>query len=200
MMARARSPFARSLLTCRAGASAVEFALVAPVFLMMLMQVFNMGQMVYGKVVLAGAAEAAARSSALETADTAAADAIVGAIVTKVLAGASVTSTRKSYNDLDDIGRPERWNDTNNNGTCDANESYVDENRTSAWERDVGATGNGGAGDVVIYSVSVAYNPLFTVPFAPGTWRRTTIGAVAVRKNQPYASQAAVGSAAGTCA
>lgn len=190
---------ARQIRDCRAGASAVEFALVAPVFLMMMMQVFNLGQMVYGKVVLTGAAEAAARSSALETADTAAADAIVSAIVGKVLAGATITSTRKSYNDLDDIGRAERWNDANNNATCDANESYVDENRSGAWERDVGASGNGGAGDVVIYTVSVAYNPLFTVPFAPGTWRRTTMSAVAVRKNQPYASQAAAGSAAGSC-
>ena len=187
------------LCQCQAGASAVEFALIAPVFLMLMLQIFNLGQMVYGKVLLAGATEQAARSSALETADTAAADAIVSGIVKKVLAGATVTSTRKSYNDLDDIGRAERWNDANANGTCDANEAFVDENRSGSWESDVGASGNGGAGDVVIYTVTVAYNPLFTVPFAPGTWRRTTLSSVAVRKNQPFANQASAGSTAGTC-
>ena len=189
----------QQLRGCQAGASAVEFALIAPVFLMMMMQIFNLGQMVYGKVLLAGATEQAARSSALETADTAAADAIVSGIVKKVLAGATVTSTRKSYNDLDDLGRAERWNDANANGTCDANETYVDENRSGAWESDAGASGNGGAGDVVLYTVTVAYNPLFTVPFAPGSWRRTTLGSVAVRKNQPFANQTSAGSTAGVC-
>lgn len=199
MMALVRRLRPKALWQCQAGASAVEFALIAPVFLMLMMQIFNLGQMVYGKVLLAGATEQAARSSALETADTAAADAIVSGIVKKVLAGATVTSTRKNYNDLDDLARPERWSDTNNNGTCDANEAYVDENRTGSWESDVGGSGNGGAGDVVLYTVTVAYNPLFTVPFAPGSWRRTTLSAVAVRKNQPYATQASVGSSAGTC-
>ena len=189
----------RLLRHCCAGANAVEFALIAPVFLMMMFQIFNLGQMVYGKVLLAGATEQAARSSALETADTAAADAIVSGIVRKVLINATITSKRVSYNDLDDIGRPERWNDTNNNGTCDANESYVDENRSGTWESDVGASGNGGAGDVVIYTVTAAYTPLFTVPFAPGTWRRTSLTSVAVRKNQPFANQASLGSTAGTC-
>ena len=52
----------------------------------------------------------------------------------------------------------------------------------------------------MIYTVTAAYDPLFWVPFAPGSWRRTTLRAVAVRKNQPYASQTGYGSAAGTCA
>ena len=199
MTGTARQLRPKALWQCQAGSSAIEFALIAPVFLMMMMQIFNLGQMVYGKVLLAGATEAAARTSALETAETAAADAMVSGIVRKVLAGATITSTRKSYNDLDDLGRAERWNDSNANGTCDAGESYVDENRSDTWDSDVGASGNGGAGDVVLYRVTVAYNPLFTVPFAPGSWRRTTMSAVAVRKNQPFANQASVGSTAGVC-
>jgi len=188
------------LRRCEAGASAVEFALVAPVMLMLMMQIFNLGQMIYGKVLLGGAVEQAARTSALETANTSAADAQVRAIVGRVLAGATITGTRSSYFDFADIGRPERWNDVNGDGNCSSGESYVDENRSGGWERDVGATGNGGAGDVVIYTVTAAYDPLFRVPFAPGSWRRTTLRAVAVRKNQPYASQTGYGSAAGACA
>ncbi len=194
-----RPPIAR-IASCQAGASAVEFALVAPVMLMLMMQIFNLGQMVYGKVLLNGAVEQAARASALETSNTSAADALVNTIVGRVLAGATITGTRVSYYDFADIGRPERWNDVNADGTCSGGESYVDENRSGGWERDVGATGNGGAGDVVIYTVTAAYDPLFRVPFAPGSWRRTTLRAVAVRKNQPFASQIGYGAAAGTCA
>lgn len=185
---------------CREGASAVEFALVAPVMLMLMMLIFNLGQLVYGKVLLNGAVEQAARASALETANTSAADTLVRTIVGRVLTNATITGTRISYFDFADIGRPERWNDVNNDGNCSGGESYVDENRSGGWERDVGTTGNGGAGDVVIYTVTAAYDPLFRVPFAPGSWRRTTLRAVAVRKNQPYASQTGYGAAAGTCA
>lgn len=196
-------PVRRSALVllrrCQTGASAVEFALVAPVMLMLMMQIFNLGQMVYGKVLLGGAVEQAARSAALETANTSSADSLVRSIVGRVLTGAAITSTRVSYYDFADIGRPERWNDSDGDGNCDGGESYVDENRSGGWERDMGASGNGGAGDVVIYTVTASYDPLFTVPFAPGSWRRTTLRAVAVRKNQPYASQTAYGAAAGTC-
>ena len=182
------------------GAAAVEFALVAPVFLMLLGVTFDLGQMVYGKSVLSGAVQQAARSAALETANTAAADSQVATMVRRVLPGASITGTRKSYFDFNDIARPERWNDANNSAACDNSEAFVDENRNGVWDRDVGASGNGGAGDVVIYSVTVAYTPLFRVPFAPGSWNRASLKAAAVRKNQPFAKQAGYGSAAGTCA
>jgi Flp pilus assembly protein TadG len=46
------------LRRCEAGASAVEFALIAPVMLMLMMQIFNLGQMIYGKVLLGGGGRA----------------------------------------------------------------------------------------------------------------------------------------------
>lgn len=187
------------LLRDSRGAAAVEFALIAPTFLMLLGIVFNLGQLIYGKVVLTGAVQQAARSSSLETANTSAADAMVTSMVRRILPGATVTSTRKSFYDFGDIDRPEKWNDANSNATCDNGEAFVDENRNGGWDRDIGVGGNGGAGDVVIYSVNVAYNPVFHVPFAPESWGRTSIGAAAVRKNQPFARQIAYGSGAGTC-
>lgn len=183
---------------CRA-AAAVEFALIAPVFFLLLCGVFNVGQMVYGRVVLNGAVQQAARGSSLETANTSAADAMVANLVKGILPGATVAGSRKSYFDFADIARAERWSDTNNNGRCDNGEAYVDENRNGAWDNDVGVSGNGGAGDVVIYSVSVTYDPLFRVPLAPASWSRATLQASTVRKNQPYAKQSGYGSGSGTC-
>ena len=45
------------------GAVLIEFALVAPVFLMLIMGTFDLGQMAYGKSVLEGAVQKAARDS-----------------------------------------------------------------------------------------------------------------------------------------
>lgn len=184
---------------CR-GAAATEFALIAPVFFLLLAEVFNLGQMVYGRVVLDGAVQQAARGASLETANTATADAMVASLVRGVLPGATVSGSRKGYFDFADISRAERWGDTNNNSRCDEGEAFIDENRNGAWDSDIGVSGNGGAGDVVIYTVSVTYDPMFRIPFAPSSWGRTTLQASTVRKNQPYARQNSYGSGSGTCA
>ncbi len=181
------------------GVSTLEFALIAPVFLTLLIGMFDVGQMVYAKSVLSGAVQQAARVSSLETGNTTAADNMVRRIVAPVLPTNTIISTRASYYDFADIGRKERWNDINNNGSCDNGESYVDENRSGSWEADIGLSGNGGAGDVVLYTVTANYTPTFKVPFMPGMWNQRSLRATAVRKNQPYADQTRYGATSGTC-
>jgi hypothetical protein len=181
------------------GAVLIEFAIVAPVFLLMVIGMLDLGQMAYAKSVLEGAVQKAARDSALETSSTLQADNAVKGIVGPVLPGAVFTTTRESYFDFIDIDRAERWNDANNNGTCDNNESYVDENSNGSWNEDIGLDGNGGASDVIVYTVNVNYTPVFKIPFMPDKWGERTLSAAVVRKNQPFAQQQAYGSTAGIC-
>lgn len=198
MIARLFSARRRFRLDQR-GVSATEFALIAPVFLTLLIGILDVGQMGYGNAVLNGAVQKAARDSALEGANTDAADAVVKQIVDPVFPKATYTSRRISYYDFADIGRPERWNDGNNNGTCDNNEGYVDENGNGDWDADIGVDGNGGANDVVVYSVTATYEPVFKVPFIPARWNERSVTGSAVKKNQPFADQQEYGSTAGTC-
>lgn len=195
-----RAPLLRRLHADRTGATIIEFALVAPMFMVLLLGVMDIGQMVYGRAVLGGAVHAAARSSALETRDTAAADAMVLGMIRPVLPGVTIAATRRSYYDFSDIGRAEKWNDANANGGCDTGETYTDENRNGTWDADIGATGAGGANDVVIYTVVASYTPTFKVPLLPELWTRRSLTATAVTKNQPFAAQNGYGSSAGTCA
>ena len=187
------------LRTAREGAAIIEFAVAAPVLLLVLIAVFDLGYMIYASAVLHGAVQEAARSSSLETADTSAADAYVTSVMQNVLPGATVTTTRKSYYDFSDIARPETWDDSNNDGICDDGESYTDENGNGQWDADVGESGNGGADDVVVYTATVTYEPLFPNPFISGTSEMRTMSASTVKKNQPFASQTEYGSSAGTC-
>lgn len=189
----------RRLLADPAGVTVIEFALVAPMFLLLIVGCLDLGQMVYAVGVLDGAVEKAARESTLETGDTTAADAQVEDVILKVLPGADVSSTRRSYFDFSDIERPERWNDANNDGACSEGENYVDENNNGDWDSDVGSTGNGGANDVVMYTVTVRYDPIFALPLVPIDWSRREIASTAVRRNQPFATQDALGSQSGTC-
>lgn len=189
-----------SLAAERSGVAALEFALVAPVFLVLLMGMLNIGQVAYGTSVLNGAVQQAARDSTLEGANTEQADAIVRNLVSPVLPGASYTSRRTNYYDFVDIGRAERFNDQNGNGDCDSGESYIDENRSGDWEREIGRAGNGGASDVVVYTVEVEFQPVFRVPLMPEQWGRKVLTASAIKKNQPFADQEEYGNTSGVCA
>jgi Flp pilus assembly protein TadG len=181
------------------GATVVEFAIAAPILITLLLGIFDMGHWAYLTAVLRGAVNQAARSDALETANTAKADIYVANIVKGVAPGATVVSKRVSYYDFADIKRAESWNDKNGNGVCDNSEAYTDENKNSKWDADVGTASNGGANDVVLYTVTVTYTPVFFIPFGTNKNTARTISASVVKKNQPYALQQKYGSAAGTC-
>ncbi|MBA4353433.1 MAG: pilus assembly protein TadE [Novosphingobium sp.] len=183
------------------GATIIEFAIVLPLFMTLLIGIMDIGQMVYGKSVLSGAVRRAARDSALETRSTTEADAIVLDAVRRVLPGVTIATSRTSYFDFTDIGRPEKWNDADTNGTCNNGEAFTDENRNGQWDEDVGqADSEGSANDVVVYKVTASFTPVFKVPFLPQRWSDRTLTATAVTKNQPFGVQAGYGSSAGTCA
>ena len=181
------------------GTTVMEFGLMATVFMTLLIGLFDLGQLAYTNAILRGATQEAARSASLETANTTTADAAVTDIVRTVAPDATVTSSRVSYFDFEDIERPESWNDEDNSGVCDNSEVYSDENGNGQWDQDIGVSGNGGAGDVVIYTVTVTYTPLFPNPFLPGGTTARQVTSSAVKKNQPFADQANYGSEAGTC-
>ncbi|MCX7282802.1 MAG: pilus assembly protein [Novosphingobium sp.] len=190
----------RRLATDSAGATIVEFAIVLPLFMILLMGIMDIGQMVYGKSVLTGAVHRAARASANETRSIALADASVLNAVSPILPGVKIESKRTSYFDFADIGRPEKWNDANGNSRCDNNEVYTDENRSGKWDEDIGKAGDeGSANDVVVYSVTARFDPVFKVPFMPARWTTRSLTATAVVKNQPFGNQTGYGSTAGSC-
>lgn len=189
---------AHALRSDSKGSALLEFAFTAPLWILLVLGSLDLGQMAYAKSLLSGATQDAARNASLETGDTTKADAMVEAQVRRIAPGATVTTSRVSYYDFADIGRPEAWDDKDGDGECNNNETYTDENGNGQWDADVGLSGNGGADDVVMYTVTVEYNRLFRMPLMPGKTTRT-ITASAVRKNQPFANQDGYGSEAGVC-
>ncbi len=193
------APMMRSLQGDEQGTTVMEFGLMATVFVTLLLGLFDLGQMVYTQSTLNGAVQTAARSSSLESGNTSSADTEVQDIVRLTAPDATVTTSRVSYFDFDDIERAESWNDADGSGVCDDGESYSDENGNGQWDEDIGSDGNGGASDVVVYTVTVAYDPLFPNPFVPGGADKRTLTSSTVKKNQPFADQPGYGTVAGTC-
>lgn len=187
---------ARRLRRDNEGATIVEFALVAPVLLMMLMGLLDLSYNMYTAQMLQGAIQTAARKSTIEGAadGTAALDEIVTTAVHTIAPAATMTFSRKSYASFTAVGRPEDFTDADNDGTCNNGEVFEDANNNGTWDVDPGAVGQGSARDAVLYTVTVNFQRAFPVfAFIPGQSSDYTMKASTVLRNQPYGTQAGGG-------
>ena len=185
------------------GVIAVEFALVAPVLMLMLMGLFDLSYNMYTTQMLQGAIENAARNSSIEGAagKEAQLDAMVSTAVHAVAPAATLTFTRRAYSSFTKAGRPEDFTDVDSNGTCNKGEPFEDANGNDKWDANGGKTGFGGARDAVLYTVVVKYQRAFPIAgFIPGQSKTFTLSAATVLRNQPYGQQAAnAAPATGNC-
>lgn len=176
----------------RDGVSVVEFAMLAPVLLTMVMGLLDLAYNMYTAQMLQGAIQNAARESTIEGASgrEATIDAAVTTAVRAITPAATMNFSRKSYSSFADAGRPEDYVDQNANGTCDNGELYEDANGNGAWDTDTGTAGFGGARDAVVYDVTVTYERPFPVfALIPGQTSTYTLSATTILRNQPFGAQ-----------
>lgn len=181
-----------SLRGDESGVTIIEFGIVAPVMLLMLMGFFDLAHTEYARSILQGAMQMAARNSTLESGSTsqAAIDAYVQNQVKSVVGSAATfTVTRESYADFTSVGKAERYTDANGNGQHDAGECFEDVNGNGTWDADMGKSGQGGADDAVLYTMTVSYNRMFPMAKMLGWAPKQTISASTVLRNQPYGAQ-----------
>ncbi|WP_343061331.1 TadE family protein [Novosphingobium flavum] len=180
-----------TLAADRAGAALVEFAIIMPVLLMLLLGTIEFGLNVYMRSVLEGAMQQAGRNSSLQTAQSGQTtiDAFVSSRVHAILPSAGVSFTRENYQNFSAVGKPEDFTDSNGNGQHDANECFQDANGDGVWNADGGRGGLGGANDVVEYTATVTYPSLIPAATYLKLSPTTTIKATTILRNQPFASQ-----------
>ena len=185
-----RAALLRRLRRNERGIAMVEFALTAPVFLLILMGVFDYCWQMYAQQVLQGAVSKAGRDSTLQAnaTDQSALDDAVEAQVLKVFKHARVEFSRKAYDRFDQVGVEERYTDANDNGSYDDGECFDDFNKNGRWDADRGADGNGGADDVVLYTASMEFDRVLPVWKMLGQSQSTTLSSSTVLRNQPFAT------------
>ncbi|WBO21252.1 TadE/TadG family type IV pilus assembly protein [Sphingomonas abietis] len=175
------------------GVTLVEFALLAPVFMILLMGMFDVAHTLYMEAALEGVVQKTARDSSIQDNNTAAGQAALDATITAQVKRldnvAVVTPTRLYYKDYADAARQyEPFSDANGDGKCDNNESYTDENGNGVWDAQLG-TNSGGAQDKTLYKVTVTYPRLFPMAGLIGLPKTVTLMAETVLAVQPYADQ-----------
>lgn len=183
----------RKLTAHQGGAALMEFGLIAPVLLLLLMGGFDLGHRLYARAVLQGAVQKAARDTGLEggslTARQTIIDDKVRAQVRRIHKGATITITRRSYRDFATAASPaETFTDSDGNGACNG-EPFDDINRNGVRDMDIGIAGQGGAEDAVIYSVRVQYKSVTPVFGMAGINDNVDFTSQTVLRNQPYNEQ-----------
>lgn len=175
----------------RRGVTIIEFAIVAPVMLLLMMGLMELTFQAYVQSTLDGAVNAAARGATTElnAADQTALDAQVAIQVRTIIPSADLTFERRNYETVSDIGKPELFTDGNGNGRRDPGECFVDYNRNKRWDADRGRDGQGGADDFIEYKAIADYQRLFPMAMFGLPARQKLVG-LSVLRNQPYAGQA----------
>ncbi len=181
----------KSIWADQSGVTAVEFAFVAPVLMVLLMGLFDAGHQLYTASVLQGALHEAARDSTLETgfSMTTVIDEQVKDAVHTVAPTADITLTRSNYVDFSDVSQPEEFTDNDGDGICNNGEPFEDLNANGTWDADRGRDGLGGARDAVLYTATATYDRLFPMAGLIGLPEKISLQANTVLRNQPFDDQ-----------
>jgi Flp pilus assembly pilin Flp len=180
------------------GASVMEFGLIAPVVVLMMLGTMDAGHSYYVRTVLDGAMQDVARDSSLQNSDITKIDEKIKKIVLVVAPGATVLPNRRYYKTFSAAATPsEEFTDTSYDldGICNNNEPFVDVNRNAIWDRELGDSGQGGTQDVVILNTTVTFKRLFPLGALLGFPNEITISSNSILANQPYGTQTQYGPA-----
>ena len=188
----------KDLVRDDSGVTAVEFGLIAPVFIMMLMGFFDLGYNIYAKSILQGAMQEAARKSTIEGTTVANLDTGVRTSVQRVMPRAQISFDRKAYSNFTDVRQAEDFDDADGNGVCDNGELFEDTNGNGMWDSDRGASGQGEAREAVQYTATMTFERAFPIAGFIGLSNTFTTSETTLLRNQPFSLQP-VRSETGNC-
>jgi Flp pilus assembly pilin Flp len=182
------------------GASILEFALIAPIVMMIVMGTMDIGHSLFVRATLDGTVQDAARSSSLEGATSLIQqdliDERVASTIRELAPGANVTVSRRYYKTFSTaaLARAEEVIEQSpGNLKCDRGESFMDANGNGVWDADGGSDGQGGARDIVIITFNVSYKRLFPLAGLLGWPANVEMQSDSILANQPYGDQAGFG-------
>jgi hypothetical protein len=179
------------LRSCERGVTAVEFALIAPVLLLLLCGIIEFSMITFVSTTLESATSITSRlgKTGYAAAGKTRQEHIMDTInhqTAGLLDPAKITITTRVYSDFSKVGQPEPCISPVNppcSGTAGVH--YVDANGNGQWDSDMGAAGLGNGGDVVVYTVNYPW-PVLT-PMAGAVIGNTyNITARTVVRNEPF--------------
>jgi len=177
-----------SLRAERRGNAAIEFAVVAPVLVLLVAAIVELSLVTLTSGSLQAAVAKASRYGVTgQAADGERRAAILAILAERTFGLIDIGSAEIEtlvYPSFAAIGTAEPFTDTNDNGAHDPGEPFVDSNGNGVWDADMGAAGLGGPGDIVLYQVRYQ-SRLMTSLLEPMLGEVSYAATVAVR-NEPF--------------
>jgi Flp pilus assembly protein TadG len=190
-MTRRRLPaLLRRLRRDDSAVTILEFALVAPVMLLLLLGFFDLGYRAYAQLVLQGALHDAARMATVGGYSMTQIDSRVKTRLSNFATRSTVTTAADSYYQFSGVSQPELIvGDTAPLNAYNAGDCFEDQNSNNQYDTDRGRGGTGGSDDIVRYRVTIAYPRVFPLGTLMGWGNTQTLTSETVLRNQPYAGR-----------
>ena len=185
-----RLSFLRRLRRDERGVTILEFAMVAPVLLLLLLGIFDLGYRSYASSVLQGALHDAARMATVGSYSMAQIDSRVKTRLSNFATRSTVTTEAASYYDFAGVAQPEKIiGDTAPMGSYNAGDCFEDANGNNRFDSDRGRSGTGNSDDIVRYTVTISFPRILPMGSLMGWGNTQTLTANTVLRNQPYAGR-----------
>ena len=173
------------------GLTSMEFAIIAPVLILLTFGILEFSMMMLATNMMESATAISSRLGktgyaaggiSREQTIRASIDQRAGVLIDPQ----RLTISSRYYEQIDQIGDAEPWNDSNGNGIAEVGE-YTDVNGNGQYDEDMGTAGYGNAEDIVVYDVSYPWNVVTPIlRELIGQDGVYTITTHAVVKNEPY--------------
>lgn len=185
------SPKHRVLRHDERGATIVEFAMIIPVLVGLLLSILEIGYQGYVTAMVQGALSKASRQVTVGNRTAADVVTTIKTEVQTVVPARYVTVSTRRYYNFSNVGKPEKiTSDTDPKGVYNPGDCFEDANNNGLYDATPGDTGVGSADDIVYYTVNVVY-PNLTPVGALLSWGPTRgVSATTVIRNQPFTSRA----------
>lgn len=181
----------RLLARAEDGITALEFALIAPVFAMLVMGIIEFSLIMFTSAVVESATNTTSRlgKTGYVAEGTTRQQQIIDTVAARtagLLDPANITITSEVYSNFSQVDQPEPCISPPTppcGGTVGVN--FTDINGNGVWDADMGQAGLGNPGDVVVYTVTYPW-PIMTPVISAVIGSTFTITARTVVRNEPY--------------
>jgi len=185
-----RIKLSKSITKDNGGATALEFAFIAPVMLLLMMGIIEFSMIMFTQTVMESATSNTSRMgrTGFSLAGLSREQQLINNVATRtagLLNPSLITVTMQTYSSFDRVNDPEPFIDSNNNGVYNSGEAYTDINGNGQWDQDMATAGAGNANDIVVYTVSYPWQ--ITTPLVNAVIGNIfAVSARSVVKNEPY--------------
>ena len=172
------------------GVTAIEFAFIAPVLVLMVMSTLEVSLIMYARSIMEGGSFLSSRTGKTGYAADGLTqqETIIASLNERagiLMDTDNIHVAPRSYGSFSDVGEPEPFVDTNGNSQRDFGENYTDVNNNGQYDEDMGFESYGESAQITMYTITYDW-PVFTPILHPFFGDTKTITAVTVVKNEPY--------------